>query len=119
MGRCLKRAGAQQLSGALCRGLRRDTQSSGATPTAAAQSCSGSVVPVPLSFQAWKAHLMGPMGCTLNLRRTHLLPRPPALPPGKGPATTTSGTSGPRGGSKIPTPKGGLSRRSGRTCTKR
>lgn len=84
MGRCLKRAGAQQLLGALCRGLRRDTQSSGATPTAAAQSCSGSVVPVPLSFQAWKAHLMGPMGCTLNLRRTHLLPRPPALPPGKG-----------------------------------
>lgn len=69
--------------------------------------------------EAWKAHLMGPMGCTLNLRRTHLLPRPPALPPGKGPATTTSGTSGPRGGSKIPTPKGGLSRRSGRTCTKR
>ncbi|XP_047647168.1 centrosomal protein of 104 kDa isoform X7 [Phacochoerus africanus] len=69
--------------------------------------------------EAWKAHLMGPAGCTLNLRRTHLLPRPPALPPGKGPATTTSGTSGPRGGSKIPTPKGGLSRRSGRTCTKR
>uniref|UniRef100_A0A8D1B7X3 Centrosomal protein of 104 kDa n=1 Tax=Sus scrofa TaxID=9823 RepID=A0A8D1B7X3_PIG len=34
--------------------------------------------------EAWKAHLMGPMGCTLNLRRTHLLPRPPALPPGKG-----------------------------------
>uniref|UniRef100_A0A8C3YME0 Centrosomal protein of 104 kDa n=1 Tax=Catagonus wagneri TaxID=51154 RepID=A0A8C3YME0_9CETA len=69
--------------------------------------------------EAWKAHLMGPAGCTMNLRRTHLLHRPPTLPPGKGPATATSGTSGPRGGSKIPTPKGGLSRSSGRTYTKR
>uniref|UniRef100_A0A8D1LG59 Centrosomal protein of 104 kDa n=1 Tax=Sus scrofa TaxID=9823 RepID=A0A8D1LG59_PIG len=47
--------------------------------------------------EAWKAHLMGPMGCTLNLRRTHLLPRPPALPPGcavaPAKANTTRGCS--------------------------
>lgn len=26
---------------------------------------------------------MGPAGCTMNLRKTHVLPRAPALPPGK------------------------------------
>lgn len=26
-----------------------------------------------LSFQAWKVHLMGPVGCAMNLRRTRLL----------------------------------------------
>ncbi|XP_035945447.1 centrosomal protein of 104 kDa isoform X3 [Halichoerus grypus] len=31
--------------------------------------------------EAWKAHLMGPAGCTMNLRKTHVLPRAPALPP--------------------------------------
>lgn len=69
--------------------------------------------------EAWKAHLMGAAGCTMNLRRTHVLHKPAAPPPGKGPATTKSGTSGPKVGSKIPTPKGGLSRSSGRTYTKR
>lgn len=38
-----------------------------------------------LSFQAWKAHLMGPTGCTVNLRRTHVLRKAPTLPPGKHP----------------------------------
>ncbi|XP_044798838.1 centrosomal protein of 104 kDa isoform X4 [Bubalus bubalis] len=32
--------------------------------------------------EAWKAHLMGPAGCTRNLRRTHVLHRTPVLPPG-------------------------------------
>ncbi|XP_059997611.1 centrosomal protein of 104 kDa isoform X4 [Lagenorhynchus albirostris] len=69
--------------------------------------------------EAWKAHLMGPMGCTVNLRRTHVLRKAPTLPPGRGPAAAKSGTSGSKVGSKIPTPKGGLSRSSGRTYTKR
>ncbi|XP_058575321.1 centrosomal protein of 104 kDa isoform X3 [Neofelis nebulosa] len=67
--------------------------------------------------EAWKAHLMGPAGCTMNLRKTHVLRK--ALPPaGKGPATTKSGTSASKVGSKIPTPKG-LNKSSGRTYTKR
>ncbi|XP_059944839.1 centrosomal protein of 104 kDa isoform X2 [Mesoplodon densirostris] len=69
--------------------------------------------------EAWKAHLMGPAGCTVNLRRTHVLHKAPTLPPGKGPAATKSGTSGSKVGSKIPTPKGGLSKSSSRTYTKR
>ncbi|XP_067574102.1 centrosomal protein of 104 kDa isoform X4 [Pseudorca crassidens] len=69
--------------------------------------------------EAWKAHLMGPTGCTVNLRRTHVLRKAPTLPPGRGPAAAKSGTSGSKVGSKIPTPKGGLSRSSGRTYTKR
>ncbi|XP_058408713.1 centrosomal protein of 104 kDa isoform X1 [Diceros bicornis minor] len=69
--------------------------------------------------EAWKAHLMGPAGCTMNLRKTHVLHKAPTLPLGKGPAMTKSGSSGPKAGSKIPTPKGGLSKSSGRTYTKR
>ncbi|XP_065791965.1 centrosomal protein of 104 kDa isoform X4 [Muntiacus reevesi] len=69
--------------------------------------------------EAWKAHLMGPAGCTMNLRRTHVLHKTPVLPPGKGPAATRAGTSGSKVGSKIPTPKGGLSKSSSRTYTKR
>ncbi|XP_036726603.1 centrosomal protein of 104 kDa isoform X2 [Balaenoptera musculus] len=72
----------------------------------------------PPGEEAWKAHLMGPAGCTVNLRRTHVLRKAPTLPPGKGPAATKSGTSGSKVGSKIPTPKGGLSKSSGRTYTK-
>lgn len=66
--------------------------------------------------EAWKVHLMGPVGCTMNLRRTRLLFK--ALPPGKGPDTAKPGTSGPKAGSKIPTPKGGQSKCSGRTYRK-
>ncbi|KAM9107515.1 centrosomal protein of 104 kDa isoform 3-T4 [Megaptera novaeangliae] len=73
----------------------------------------------PPGEEAWKAHLMGPAGCTVNLRRTHVLRKAPTLLPGKGPAATKSGTSGSKVGSKIPTPKGGLSKSSGRTYTKR
>ncbi|XP_032158667.1 centrosomal protein of 104 kDa isoform X2 [Mustela erminea] len=69
--------------------------------------------------EAWKAHLMGPAGCTMNLRKTHVLHRVPAPPPaGKGPAVAKAGTAGSKVGSKIPTPKG-LGKSSGRTYTKR
>lgn len=44
----------------------------------------------------------------------------PAVPTtGRGPTAAKSGTSGPKAGSKIPTPKGGLSKSSSRTYTKR
>ncbi|XP_023555192.1 centrosomal protein of 104 kDa isoform X2 [Octodon degus] len=69
--------------------------------------------------EAWKLHLMSPSGCTMNLRRTHSLPKAPAPPQGKGSITARSGTSGPKAGSKIPTPKGGLSKSSNRTYTRR
>ncbi|XP_053777119.1 centrosomal protein of 104 kDa isoform X2 [Desmodus rotundus] len=69
--------------------------------------------------EAWKAHLMGPAGCTMNLRRTHVLHKAPPPPQGKGPAAVKAGSSGLKAGSKIPTPKGGLSKSSGRTLTKR
>lgn len=69
--------------------------------------------------EAWKAHLMGPAGCTMNLRKTRVLHRAPAPPPaGKGPAVAKAGTSGSKVGSKIPTPKG-PGKSSGRTYTKR
>ncbi|ELK38584.1 Centrosomal protein of 104 kDa [Myotis davidii] len=69
--------------------------------------------------EAWKVHLMGPVGCAMNLRRTCLLLKAPAPLQGKGPDTAKPGTSGLKAGSKIPTPKGGLSRCSGRTYRKR
>lgn len=69
--------------------------------------------------EAWKAHLMGPAGCTMNLRKTHVLHKAPNLLPAKAPAVTKSGTSGSKVGSKIPTPKGGLNKNSGRTYMKR
>lgn len=69
--------------------------------------------------EAWKVHLMGPAGCTMNLRKTHILCKAPAPQQGKGPVASKSGTSAPKVGSKIPTPKGGLSKSSGRTHTRR
>uniref|UniRef100_A0A8D2AFH3 Centrosomal protein of 104 kDa n=1 Tax=Sciurus vulgaris TaxID=55149 RepID=A0A8D2AFH3_SCIVU len=69
--------------------------------------------------EAWKVHLMGPAGCTRNLRKTHILHKAQAPLPGKGPTGTKSGSSGAKSGSKIPTPKGGLSKSSNRTHTKR
>ncbi|XP_075802010.1 centrosomal protein of 104 kDa isoform X1 [Microtus pennsylvanicus] len=69
--------------------------------------------------EAWKAHLMGPTGCTMNLRKTHILSRATAPQQGKGPAASKSGTSGPKVGSKIPTPKGGPSKSSSRTYMRR
>ncbi|XP_039330125.1 centrosomal protein of 104 kDa isoform X2 [Saimiri boliviensis] len=69
--------------------------------------------------EAWKAHLMGPAGCTMNLRKTHVLQRAPALQPGRRSAVAASGLSGSKAGSKIPTPKGGLSKSSSRTHARR
>ncbi|XP_054993749.1 centrosomal protein of 104 kDa [Sorex araneus] len=69
--------------------------------------------------EAWRAHLMGPGGCTRNLRRTHVAPRGPALPPSKGPGGIKAVSTGSKVGSKIPTPKGGLSKNSSRTYLKR
>lgn len=66
--------------------------------------------------EAWKAHLMGPTGCTMNLRKTQ--PKAPAPQQGKGPTTAKMGTSGTKGGTKIPTPKGGLNKISSRTYSK-
>ncbi|XP_075406491.1 centrosomal protein of 104 kDa [Tenrec ecaudatus] len=69
--------------------------------------------------EAWKVHLMGPAGCTMNLRKTHVLYKAQVPPLGKGSAMARAGTSGTKAGSKIPTPKGGLSKSSSRTYTKR
>ncbi|XP_058300272.1 centrosomal protein of 104 kDa isoform X3 [Hylobates moloch] len=69
--------------------------------------------------EAWKAHLMGPAGCSMNLRKTHILQKALALQPGKSSSVATSGPSGSKAGSKIPTPKGGLSKTSSRTHAKR
>uniref|UniRef100_A0A8C2MN64 Centrosomal protein 104 n=1 Tax=Cricetulus griseus TaxID=10029 RepID=A0A8C2MN64_CRIGR len=68
--------------------------------------------------EAWKVHLMDSTGCTMNLRKTHVLYKATAPQQGKGPAASKSGTSGPKVGSKIPTPKGGLSKSSSRTYTR-
>lgn len=65
--------------------------------------------------EAWKVHLMGPVGCAMNMRRMRLLFKVSALPQGRGPDLAKPGTSGPRAGSKIPTPKGGQSKCPGRT----
>lgn len=69
--------------------------------------------------EAWKVHLMGPAGCTMNLRKTHVLYKATAPQQGKGPAAAKSSTSAPKVGSKIPTPKGGLSKSSSRTYMRR
>lgn len=46
-----------------------------------------------LSLQAWKAHLMGPMGCTMNLRRTHVLQKAPAALQGEDGLPDTAATA--------------------------
>ncbi|KAJ7306573.1 hypothetical protein JRQ81_009937 [Phrynocephalus forsythii] len=78
--------------------------------------------------EAWKAHLMGKDGCRMNLRRTQTLNKSgPTQPvPGR-PAPPALNRSGPAGaklrspsvGSKIPTPRGGLNKNTGRTYAKR
>lgn len=70
--------------------------------------------------EAWKVHLMGPAGCTMNLRRTHLLYKATAPQQGKGTAAAAAAAkSGTKVGSKIPTLKGGLSKSSSRTYMRR
>uniref|UniRef100_A0A8C8SIB0 Centrosomal protein of 104 kDa n=1 Tax=Pelusios castaneus TaxID=367368 RepID=A0A8C8SIB0_9SAUR len=76
--------------------------------------------------EAWKCHLMGKDGCKMNLRRGHALNKTLLMQPGKagGLTLTKSGPTGtkfrsPSVGSKIPTPKGGLNKSTGRTYAKR
>ncbi|KAH1175822.1 centrosomal protein of 104 kDa isoform X1 [Mauremys mutica] len=76
--------------------------------------------------EAWKSHLMGKDGCKMNLRRAHTLNKTLLMQPGKA-AGLTINKSGPTAtkvrspsvGSKIPTPKGGLNKSTGRTYAKR
>ncbi|XP_074074741.1 centrosomal protein of 104 kDa isoform X3 [Macrotis lagotis] len=71
--------------------------------------------------EAWKSHLTGPAGCTMNLRKTYYLQKIQATQMGKAvdSVTAKSGTSGSKFGSKIPTPKGGLNKSTNRAYTKR
>ncbi|NXL91899.1 CE104 protein, partial [Alectura lathami] len=76
--------------------------------------------------EAWKSHLMGKDGCDMNLRRLPTINRTVLLQPGKigGQYLRKSGPSGtkaqpPSITSKIPTPRGGPSKSTGRTYSKR
>ncbi|XP_067423204.1 centrosomal protein of 104 kDa isoform X2 [Emydura macquarii macquarii] len=76
--------------------------------------------------EAWKSHLMGKDGCKMNLRRGHALNKTLLMQPGKagGLTLTKSGPTGakfrsPSVGSKIPAPRGGLNKSTGRTYAKR
>ncbi|XP_066493843.1 centrosomal protein of 104 kDa [Tiliqua scincoides] len=78
--------------------------------------------------EAWKVHLMGKDGCRVNPRRAHSLNKSLPVQSVTGrPAGTALNRSGPTGtklrspsiGSKIPTPRGGLNKSTGRTYAKR
>ncbi|XP_034280121.1 centrosomal protein of 104 kDa [Pantherophis guttatus] len=78
--------------------------------------------------EAWKVHLMGKDGCRMNPRRTHSLNKslPTQAVTGRagGSVLNRSGPLGtklrsPTVGSKIPTPRGGLNKNTGRTYAKR
>ncbi|XP_053136874.1 centrosomal protein of 104 kDa isoform X3 [Hemicordylus capensis] len=78
--------------------------------------------------EAWKGHLMGKDGCRMNLRRVHSLNKSlPSQTLAGRPSGTALNRSGPMGtklrspsvGSKIPTPRGGLNKSTGRTYAKR
>ncbi|XP_063001151.1 centrosomal protein of 104 kDa [Elgaria multicarinata webbii] len=78
--------------------------------------------------EAWKVHLMGKDGCRMNLRRAHSLNKSlPTQSVAGRPSATALNRSGPTGvklrspsvGSKIPTPRGGMNKSSGRTYAKR
>ncbi|XP_065277461.1 centrosomal protein of 104 kDa [Emys orbicularis] len=76
--------------------------------------------------EAWKSHLMGKDGCRMNLRRAHTLNKTLLMQPGKAAGLTVTKSSptatkfrSPSVGSKIPTPKGGLNKSTGRTYAKR
>uniref|UniRef100_A0A452ITR0 Centrosomal protein of 104 kDa n=1 Tax=Gopherus agassizii TaxID=38772 RepID=A0A452ITR0_9SAUR len=64
--------------------------------------------------EAWKSHLMGKDGCKMNLRRAHTLNKTLLMQPGMDFLVRS-----PSVGSKIPTPKGGLNKSTGRTYAKR
>ncbi|XP_073172642.1 centrosomal protein of 104 kDa isoform X3 [Lepidochelys kempii] len=76
--------------------------------------------------EAWKSHLMGKDGCQMNLRRVPTLNKTLLMQSGKaaGLTITKSGPTAtkvrsPSVGSKIPAPKGGLNKSTGRTYAKR
>ncbi|XP_044308269.1 centrosomal protein of 104 kDa isoform X2 [Varanus komodoensis] len=78
--------------------------------------------------EAWKVHLMGKDGCRMNLRRGHSLNKSlPTQSVAGRPAGTALNRSGPTGvklrspsvGSKIPTPRAGMNKSTGRTYAKR
>ncbi|KAM6435484.1 centrosomal protein of 104 kDa isoform 1-T3 [Liasis olivaceus] len=78
--------------------------------------------------EAWKVHLMGKEGCRMNPRRTHSFNKSMPTQSAAGRAAgTVLNRSGPMGtklrsptvGSKIPTPRGGLNKNTGRTYAKR
>ncbi|KAM6045706.1 centrosomal protein of 104 kDa isoform 2-T3 [Theristicus caerulescens] len=76
--------------------------------------------------EAWKSHLMGKNGCKMNQRRLSTINKTLLLQPGKigGQYLRKPGPSGakarpPSIGSKIPTPRGGPNKNTGKTYSKR
>ncbi|XP_042336407.1 centrosomal protein of 104 kDa [Sceloporus undulatus] len=77
--------------------------------------------------EAWKVHLMGKDGCRMNLRRTQILNKSLPSQSVTGRTAAPLNRSGPPAvklrspsvGSKIPTPRGGLNKSTGRTYAKR
>ncbi|XP_019396765.1 PREDICTED: centrosomal protein of 104 kDa isoform X3 [Crocodylus porosus] len=76
--------------------------------------------------EAWKSHLMGKDGCKMNLRRVHTINKTLLMQPGKAgglavskPVPTGAKLRSPTIGSKIPTPRGGINKSTGRTYAKR
>uniref|UniRef100_A0A8D0GX11 Centrosomal protein of 104 kDa n=1 Tax=Sphenodon punctatus TaxID=8508 RepID=A0A8D0GX11_SPHPU len=71
--------------------------------------------------EAWKSHLMGKDSCKMNLRRAPTLNKTLAMQPGMASGLGPMGTKlrSPSVGSKIPTPRGGLNKSTGRTYAKR
>ncbi|XP_015738013.1 centrosomal protein of 104 kDa [Coturnix japonica] len=75
--------------------------------------------------EAWKSHLMGADGCVMNLRRLPTINKTIPMQPGrtggqylKKPSPARPKVQPPSIGSKIPTPRGGLNKSSGKTHTK-
>ncbi|NXJ64900.1 CE104 protein, partial [Rostratula benghalensis] len=79
----------------------------------------------PPGEEAWKSHLMGINGCKMNQRRFPPMNRTLLVQPGKGGQyLRRTGPSGaksrpPSIGSKIPTPRGGPNKSTGKTYSKR
>ncbi|NXS50071.1 CE104 protein, partial [Balaeniceps rex] len=76
--------------------------------------------------EAWKSHLMGKDGCKMNQRRLPTIHKTLVVQPGKigGQYLRKPGPSGakarpPSVGSKIPTPRGGPNKNTGKTYSKR
>ncbi|NXX58905.1 CE104 protein, partial [Scopus umbretta] len=80
----------------------------------------------PPGEEAWKSHLMGKDGCKMNQRRLSTVHKTLLVQPGKigGQYLRKPGPSGakarpPSVGSKIPTPRGGPNKSTGKTYSKR